>query len=131
MPKTKKSSHAFTLVEIMFTMLIIGILIAIAVPNFRRTQASGRQKSCVKNLAVILAAKEQWAMDFRKSSTDVPVWPTDLVGPNLYIKEAAPSCPTDGSAYIPGEINTMPQCGNANATTGPDVTGVPHVVSRF
>jgi prepilin-type N-terminal cleavage/methylation domain-containing protein len=131
MLKTKKLSHAFTLVEIMFTMLIIGILIAIAVPNFRRTQASGRQKSCVKNLATILSAKEQWAMDFRKASTDIPVWPTDLVGPNLYIKDAAPSCPTDGSLYIPGSINTMPQCGNTNAIIGPDVTGVPHLIEQF
>ncbi|MCL6624082.1 MAG: prepilin-type N-terminal cleavage/methylation domain-containing protein, partial [Fimbriimonadales bacterium] len=51
----------FTLVEIMIVVLIIGILLAIAIPNFMRARETSRTKSCISNLRQIDAAKEQWA----------------------------------------------------------------------
>src|SRR3954454_126321 len=53
----------FTLVEIMIVVLIIGILLAIAVPNFIKARESSRTKACVANLKQIDSAKEQYAMD--------------------------------------------------------------------
>jgi prepilin-type N-terminal cleavage/methylation domain-containing protein len=128
MSKINRFPRAFTLVEIMFTMLIIGILVAIAVPSFVRSRANSRQKACVENMRQITAAKEQWAMDNHKSLSDAPVWPSDLVGFDKYIKEAAPSCPSDSSPYNPNEVNALPTCGSAAALTGPDVNGIPHVL---
>src|SRR5947209_15377900 len=57
----------FTLVEIMIVVLIIGILLAIAVPNFIKARETSRTKSCVANLKQIDAAAEQWAMDNKHS----------------------------------------------------------------
>ena len=69
----RRARHAFTLVEIMIVVLIIGILLAIAVPNFVRARESSRAKSCQANLKQIAGAKEQWALDNKKSNTDTPM----------------------------------------------------------
>lgn len=59
---------AFTLVEIMIVVLIIGILLAIAVPNFLQARESSRAKSCINNLKIIDTGKQQWLMDNKTSS---------------------------------------------------------------
>src|SRR6266849_10994627 len=81
----------FTLVEIMIVVLIIGILLAIAVPNFIKARETSRAKSCVANLKQIESAKEQWAMDTKAASTATPT-DTDLYGSTGYIRNT-PSCP--------------------------------------
>src|SRR5436189_191456 len=73
----------FTLVEIMIVVLIIGILLAIAVPNFIKARETSRSKSCVANLKQVEAAKEQWCMDNKQSTTATPA-DTDLSGNTLY-----------------------------------------------
>ena len=67
MKKLNRKS-GFTLVEIMIVVLIIGILMAIAVPNFIRARESSRRSSCIANLKQIDSAKEQWAMDNKAAS---------------------------------------------------------------
>jgi len=59
-----RGKGGFTLVEIMIVVLIIGILLAVAVPNFLKARENSRTKSCVANLKRICTAKEQWAIDF-------------------------------------------------------------------
>src|SRR5215469_3469910 len=93
----------FTLVEIMIVVLIIGILLAIAVPNFIRARESSRAKACVSNLKQIDSAKEQWAMD-NKQTTGATPGQTDLYG--VYTKET-PSCPSNGTYTING-VGTNP-----------------------
>src|SRR5881275_1429444 len=78
--------HGFTLVEIMIVVLIIGILLAIAVPNFIKARESSRTKACIANLKQIDSAKEQWAMDLNKANGSTVSLATDLVGSGKYIK---------------------------------------------
>ena len=101
----KKARRAFTLVEIMIVVLIIGILLAIAIPNFIRARETSRAKSCQSNLQHIDSAKEQWAMDNKKTATDAP-GSTDLA-PN-YLK-TYPTCPSNGT-YTIGNVGTVPTC---------------------
>lgn len=103
----KKQNHAFTLVEIMIVVLIIGILMAIAVPNFVKARESSRKNTCIANLKKIDGAKEQWAMDFKKDA-GATVAMTDLVGSTLYLK-ATPACPSSGT-YTVNNIGTNPAC---------------------
>src|SRR5712691_221197 len=99
----------FTLVEIMIVVLIIGILLAIAVPNFIKARETSRTKSCIANLKQIDAAKEQWAMDNKKTSADTPLV-ADLVGTGAtnYIKNT-PTCPSNGT-YTANAVGTSPVC---------------------
>lgn len=112
--KRLKKSKGFTLVEIMIVVLIIGILLAIAVPNFIKARESSRTRTCVANLRQIEAAKEQWAMEMKKTSADTPAW-GDLVGAAAYMK-AQPSCPS-GGAYTIGDVATNPSCSTGGTHT--------------
>ena len=104
----------FTLVEIMIVVLIIGILLAIAVPNFIKARETSRSKSCVANLKQIEAAKEQWCMDNKQSSTATPA-DTDLYGTSAYVKNT-PSC-ASGGTYTIGNMATRPVCSIGTGST--------------
>ena len=110
MKSFKSLRRAFTLVEIMIVVLIIGILLAIAIPNFIRARESSRAKACVSNLRQIDSAKEQWAMDYRQSAGTSGPGLTTLAGSGTttYIK-AEPLCPSSG-VYTVGAIGTNPTC---------------------
>ena len=104
-----RSKRGFTLVEIMIVVLIIGILLAIAVPNFIKARETSRTKSCIANLRQVDSAKEQWAMDNNASNGSAVTggW-AGLTGANGYIK-AQPNCPSGGT-YTIGNIGTDPTC---------------------
>lgn len=108
-----RAERGFTLVEIMIVVLIIGILLAIAVPNFVRARESSRAKSCVANLKQIDAAVEQWAMDNKQADGAGCDW-ADIV-PN-YLK-SQPSCPSGGEYATPFIVGESPTCsiGGAHA----------------
>jgi len=105
--KRLRRTKGFTLVEIMIVVLIIGILLAIAVPNFLKARETSRAKTCVANLRQIEGAKEQWAMENQQGSTATPTQ-ADLEGANGYIKRW-PSCPSGGS-YTIANMSTAPSC---------------------
>lgn len=102
----------FTLVEIMIVVAIIGLLAAIAIPNFVRARERAVINSCVANLRQIDGAKQIWAIDLNKDDTAEPGW-SDLVSD--YIR-ATPSCKGGGS-YTIGKVDTEPTCSVGNEHT--------------
>lgn len=84
---------AFTLVEIMIVVLIIGILLAIAVPNMLRARATTWQITCFENQDILKDASDMWLLDNGLDASSVPTM-GDLVPKFIRV---APNCPTNGT----------------------------------
>jgi prepilin-type N-terminal cleavage/methylation domain-containing protein len=115
--KTNRTS-GFTLVEIMIVVAIIGLLAAIAIPNFVKARTTAQKNACINNLRQIDGAKEQWAIENRASQGATPV-ETGATGVNSYIKgQTRPLCPANGT-YEYNNLGENPTC----SVTGHTLTG--------
>ena len=89
----------------MIVILIIGILLAIAVPQFITARQSSQQITCDENQQKLNDAKEMWIMDYEMGKSAAPMMP-DLIPE--FIK-FVPRCPTKGT-YDLGNGGTYVTC---------------------
>jgi prepilin-type N-terminal cleavage/methylation domain-containing protein len=88
----------FTLVEIMIVVAIIGLLVAIAIPNFVHARETTQTNECIANLRQIDGAAQTYALENNKQPNDTYTL-TDI---QTYLKRnLLPECPA-GGAYGPG-----------------------------
>lgn len=109
-----RSNRAFTLVEIMIVVVIIGLLAAMAIPAFQKVRVASQDKAVLNNARQMVAAADQYYLEngatFANSSS--------LVGATNYVKAlntvASETYPT---GYTQGVTMTITGVANARTIT--------------
>jgi len=108
----RKDQSGFTLVELMVVVLIIGILVAIAIPVFANVKDKARLRTCQGNQRTIEGAAQQyyatngtlWTQTRRFNGNNTANT-VDVLKP-AYIK-IAPKCPRSGLYYYVDGTGTV------------------------
>jgi prepilin-type N-terminal cleavage/methylation domain-containing protein len=122
--------YGFTLVEIMIVCAIIGLLAAIAIPNYATARIKTQRTVCINNLRQIDSAKQEWALEMGKTAANPAPIAADIQG---YIGRGSSGtlakvvCPSNSggtidTSYVIGDISTMPICKVLGITQQPDST---------
>jgi prepilin-type N-terminal cleavage/methylation domain-containing protein len=103
------NQQGFTLVEIMIVVAIIGMLAAIAIPNFVKARTTAQTNACINNLRLIESAIQEWATEQKKADTAAVTF-QDI---SSYMKNSI-TCPAGGSSFADSyQITTVaerPKC---------------------
>lgn len=83
----------------------LGLITAIAVPNFVKARDTAIHNACINNLRQIEAAKQQWGLENHKKDSDTPT-AADLTP---FLNGKFPAC-VAGGTYTIGSMNTPPTC---------------------
>ncbi|MBI3039184.1 prepilin-type N-terminal cleavage/methylation domain-containing protein [bacterium] len=115
----QKNRRAFTLIELMIVIAIIGILAAIAVPNFNRARERAFEKRCLEQTALLSRTCEYYNIEHKG---EYPAAITDL---SPYLSgNVSLNCPQKKLPFIPttqpGGIDRVgcPLHGFASSTYG-------------
>src|SRR5437879_5125796 len=115
MKMNKSNKSGFTLVEIMIVVAIIGLLAAIAIPNFVRARTSAQSNACINNLRQIDGAKQQYALENKAAASYTPLLTDIQPYMGRGTNGTAPTCPSDSTklfanSYTMGSLQTAPVC---------------------
>lgn len=97
------------MVEIMIVVAIIGLLAAIAIPNFIHSREQSQATACINNLRQIESAVQQVALEKGLHVGDNVVYPDDVTPfIKLNRNNSIPGCPAGGN-YSLQSVGTVPQ----------------------
>ena len=111
--KIRKNKAAFTLVEIMIVVAIIGLLAALAIPGFVKARKQSQGRRIINDARQLDAAIDQWALEKGKSDGDAVV----VAEAETYIKGGWITNDKLGNAYTIGTVGTNQVAINAASKT--------------
>jgi type IV pilus assembly protein PilA len=100
--KVRNNKAAFTLVEIMIVVAIIGLLAALAIPGFVKARKQSQGRRIINDARQMDAAIDQWALENGKKDGDA----VDTTGAATYLKTAWLTNDLLGAAYGIGNVGT-------------------------
>jgi type IV pilus assembly protein PilA len=114
-----RKQYGFTLIELMIVVAIIGILAAIAIPNFLKFQCKSKQSEAKTNLSGIFTAEKAFFGEYNTYGSDLISvnWKPD--GTPLYVYGFTVAYPAGSVSGITG------YAGGRNTTVNPSVIGSP------
>lgn len=124
-----RDKKGFTLIELMIVVAIIGILAAIAIPNFLKFQCKGRQSEAKTNLGGIFTAEKSFFSTYNEYSSSLPAinWtpsgcPRYVYGFSADNFEPSAGTNTEAAAYI-NSIAGTPNGNISDSAAGPGTGG--------
>ena len=111
---TNKSG--FTLVEIMIVVAIIGLLAAIAIPNFVRARTTSQANACINNLRQMDGAVQQYALENKLASSSA--YSLSVLKPYIKLDSNSniPPCPASGTYSAGASVTNPPTCSLSAST---------------
>jgi len=97
-------NQSAAVVALLPAVAVSGMLAAVAIPNFVKARSTSQQNACINNLRQLDAAKNEWALEKGKKSTDTPTM--DDLKPYL---GKIPHCPAGGT-YTINAVGQPPEC---------------------
>lgn len=107
--KQLKSKKGFTLVELMVVVVIIGILVAIAIPVYNSAQTNAQLKACQATQRIIEGAAQQFVASNGTLVDCANGAAIKTLLTNYLLSE--PKCPTSGT-YTFTAATGLVACGN-------------------
>jgi competence protein ComGC len=111
MKTTRLSVRAFTLIEIMIILLIVGILVGIAIPGWIKARKTAWAKTCHENQAQFAGALDTWAFENNKDSGEPGPSLAELIGPESFMKKT-PKCPMGPTLFEVPNVGAPVVCPN-------------------
>lgn len=98
----KNFMAAFTLVEIMIVVAIIGLLVTLALPSFIKARKQSQGRRVLNDARMMDAAVDQWAMEYNKKDGDT----VDTTAAATYLKTSWKTTDVLDHAFVLNTVGT-------------------------
>ena len=98
-----KSRKGLTLIELLVVVIILGALVAIAIPRMSNSSTTAKQRACQTNQNTINTQVELYYMNSNGT------WPTlvGITGDPNYFPDGLPECPSDGTYTLDADTHRV------------------------
>ncbi len=114
-PVTRRGHSGFTLIEVLIAVIIVGVLLAVALPSFMDSMRKGRRSEAFAAMAALQQAQERFRSSNTAYSTALPSGIASPTGPAGYYTLSVVSASATGYEILAdGTGSTQVNDGNCS-----------------